>query len=56
MPLKHLRVCEPCNRVRFAGCSIACRVPNDEDPKSWRENMQDGAGTIGMPADAVVGA
>jgi len=56
MPLAHLRVCEPCgNKVRFSGCSAVCRVPNDSDPRSWRENMQDGAGTIGVPVSAVIG-
>lgn len=47
MPLKHLRVCPPCDRIRWAPCSIACRLPNELDPDSWRENMQDGAGTMG---------
>ncbi|CAN5143870.1 hypothetical protein BH11ACT6_BH11ACT6_34580 [soil metagenome] len=46
MPLKHLRVCERCNKIRFAGCSTACGVPNDTDPRSWRDNLQDGAGTF----------
>lgn len=47
MPLAHLRVCpEPCNKVRYAGCSKACRVPLDQDPQSWRLNLQDGAGEI----------
>lgn len=46
MPLKHLRVCEPCNATRFAACSLACRVPNDADPASWRVNLQEGAGTL----------
>lgn len=46
MPLKHLRVCAECDRVRFAGCSIVCRVPDDQDPDSWVLNMQTGAGTI----------
>ncbi|AIM41043.1 hypothetical protein PBI_SQUIRTY_96 [Mycobacterium phage Squirty] len=47
MPLKHLRICDTCDRVRFAPCGKACRVPNDIDPDSWRINLQDGAGTIG---------
>lgn len=47
MPLKHLRVCEPCNRIWYAACGKACRVPNDADPDSWLINLQAGAGTIG---------
>lgn len=57
MPLKHLRVCESkhdngavCGKVRFAPCSVSCGVPNDEDPNSWRENLQEGAGTMQPPA------
>ncbi len=47
MPLKHLRVCEHCSdRIRFAPCSIACQVPPEDDPRSWRENLQTGAGTF----------
>jgi hypothetical protein len=46
MPLKHLRVCENCNTIRFGNCSITCHAPDPEDPKSWRENMQFGAGTM----------
>lgn len=51
MPLKHLRVC-PCGAVRYAGCSLACRVPSDTDPENWRLNLQAGAGTIGRPREA----
>jgi hypothetical protein len=47
MPLGHLRVCgSPCNAVRFANCSAACRLPVDTDPESWLPNMQEGAGTL----------
>lgn len=47
MPLKHLRVCpSPCNNVRFAPCSAGCHIPHEADPYSWRDNLQDGAGTI----------
>ena len=46
MPLKHLRVCEHCDQTRWAPCSIACRVPDDQDPQSWRTNLQAGAGTM----------
>lgn len=49
MPLKHLRVCEPCDQIRFAACSAGCRVPDAADPTSWRENLQEGAGTILPP-------
>lgn len=48
MPVAHLRVCpQPCNRIRYAACAVSCRVPSDQDPDSWRINLQDGAGTIG---------
>lgn len=53
MPLKHLRVC-PCGKVRYAGCSIACRVPLDQDPQSWRPNLQDGAGEIRRPVEVAM--
>lgn len=46
MPLKHLRVCEHCDLIRFAACSIVCQVPDAEDPHSWRPNLQIGAGTM----------
>lgn len=50
MALKHLRVCAPCgDQVRFAPCGIACRVPLDTDRHSWRDNLQDGAGTLTFP-------
>lgn len=53
MPLKHLRVCTPCNRVRFAPCGRACQLPVDTDPDNWRVNLQDGAGTIGRQASGI---
>lgn len=46
MPLKHLRVCVHCDQIRWAPCSIVCRVPHDEDPHSWHRNIQDGAGEL----------
>lgn len=47
MPLKHLRVCpSPCHAVRFAACSAGCHLPIDTDAASWRDNLQDGAGTV----------
>lgn len=46
MPLKQLRVCIHCDRVRWAPCSTVCRVGADTDPDSWRVNLQDGAGTL----------
>ena len=47
MPLQQLRVCAPCGgRIRWAGCSPTCRIGDGLDPESWRENMQDGAGTM----------
>lgn len=46
MPLKHLRICDRCKTIRFAMCAIACKIPADTDPDSWRENLQDGAGTM----------
>lgn len=50
MALKHLRVCKPCgDRVRFAACGIACRLPLDSDRNSWLDNIQDGAGTLTFP-------
>ena len=53
MPVKHLRVCPtPCNRIRYAACGNACRVPADTDPENWRINLQLGAGTIGRPIHA----
>ncbi|AEK07856.1 hypothetical protein FDI59_gp109 [Mycobacterium phage Yoshi] len=42
-------MCEHCDRTRFAACGKACRLPADIDPDSWRQNLQDGAGTIGGP-------
>lgn len=52
MPVKHLRICGPCNdQTRFAPCSLVCRIGTDTDPDSWRENLQHGAGT--MPGEAV---
>lgn len=50
MPLKHLRVCNHCDRIRFAACSIACRVPDGEQKDSWVPNLQQGAGTIPQEA------
>jgi len=44
MPLKHLRVCEPCNKVRWAPCCKSCRIPPDHDRSSWVDNLQRGAG------------
>lgn len=46
MPLKHLRVCVSCDKVRFAGCSATCGVPYDGDKDSWLLNVQAGAGTL----------
>lgn len=47
MPLAQLRVCPaPCNRVRWAACSIGCRVPDEGQRDSWVENLQEGAGTM----------
>ncbi len=47
MPLKHLRVCSHCgDRVRWAPCGLACRVPFEGDPRSWLPNLQAGAGTM----------
>jgi len=51
MPIKHLRICERCDRVRFAGCSIACRVPSDTDPSNWLLNVQEGAGEMRAPEE-----
>jgi hypothetical protein len=48
MPVAHLRICGPCNgQIRWAPCSATCRIGADTDPESWRENLQDGAGTMG---------
>ena len=47
MPLAQLRVCpEPCNRVRWAACSVSCAVPDEGQRDSWLPNLQDGAGEI----------
>lgn len=46
MPLKHLRICTHCARIRFAGCGLACRVPIDSDKDSWLPNLQEGAGQL----------
>lgn len=46
MPLKHLRVCVHCDKVRWAPCGVACRVPFEGDPKSWLDNLQHGAGEM----------
>jgi hypothetical protein len=46
MPLKNLRVCEVCDHVRWAPCSIGCAIPPDNNPESWRLNLQAGAGTL----------
>lgn len=47
MPVAHLRVCAPCgDQIRYAPCSLACRVSADTDPDSWLPNMQEGAGTL----------
>lgn len=46
MPLAQLRVCGPCNKIRWAPCSIACRVPDGGQRDSWLPNLQDGAGEI----------
>ncbi len=46
MPLKHLRVCVHCDKVRWAPCAAGCRVPFEGDPKSWLDNLQHGAGTM----------
>ena len=44
MPLKHIRICTPCNQTRWAPCGITCKVPHESDPASWLLNEQDGAG------------
>ena len=46
MPLKHLRVCDHCHTIRYASCSTVCQAPPEQDPDSWRANLQDGAGTL----------
>lgn len=46
MPLKHLRVCERCDLIRYAACSPGCVLPPDYCAESWRLNLQAGAGTI----------
>lgn len=52
MPLRHLRICVQCDQIRYAPCSIACRVPHDGDKDSWVVNLQDGAGTIPKEEEA----
>ena len=37
MTLKHVRICTHCGIVRWAPCSIACRVPDENNPRSWVE-------------------
>lgn len=46
MPLKHLRTCDLCQTVRWAPCSIVCRIPPDHVKDSWQENIEDGAGRL----------
>jgi hypothetical protein len=41
MPLKHIRYCDHCQLVRYAPCAATCRVPNDEDPRSWQPTQQE---------------
>lgn len=45
MPLAQLRIC-PCGRLRWAPCSLACRVPDEGQRDSWTTNLQHGAGTL----------
>lgn len=45
MPLKHVRVCVPCDAVRYAQCSVGCRVPDEGDPASWVQ-VEDDAETL----------
>ncbi|MCH9732856.1 MAG: hypothetical protein K0U84_24890 [Actinomycetia bacterium] len=46
MPVAHLRICASCDVIRYAPCGTSCGVPYDQDPNSWRENLQRGAGTL----------
>ena len=46
MPLKHLRICTTCEAIRYAPCGNGCGVPHDQDPHSWRDNLEVGAGTL----------
>lgn len=46
MPVAHLRICASCDVIRYAPCGTGCGVPYDQDPNSWRENLQRGAGTL----------
>jgi hypothetical protein len=39
MPLKHMRICAHCNVWRWAPCSVACRVPDEQDQRSWMETV-----------------
>ena len=48
MPLKHLRICVPCDQTRYAPCSIGCRVPDEQDPENWT-TVEDNAATLSAP-------
>src|SRR6516225_8114783 len=37
MTLKHVRICTHCGIERWAPCSIVCRVPDENNPRSWVE-------------------
>jgi len=37
MTLKHVRLCAHCTTVRWAPCSTVCRVPDENNPRSWVE-------------------
>lgn len=42
MPLKDIRICPRCNKIRWQGCSKACPVLSAR----WLENIQEDAGTF----------
>lgn len=44
MPLKHIRVCEVCDKIRWAACATSCYL--DLKKVNWLENIQEGAGTF----------
>jgi len=48
MPLKQLRVCEPCNdRIHWAPCGKTCHLPVEiTDRSDWRDNLQHAAGEM----------
>lgn len=41
-----IRVCVPCDLVRWAPCCSTCRVPDGGQADSWVVNVRDDAGEM----------